>query len=93
MAEVARRKPVILSGAAASQREAAAQSKDPYELYGCASEICREKRLNIPATAKLVGSFDCTGPFASEWAASAQDDNWFRSWGLAPRKVIAPRTC
>jgi hypothetical protein len=60
---------------------------------GALAKSAEKNVLNIPATAKLVGSFDCTSPFASVWAAFAQDDSWFRSWGFAPRKVIAPRTC
>ncbi len=38
-----RGKLVILSGAAASQREVAAESKDPYELYRCVAKTRRSK--------------------------------------------------
>lgn len=65
---------VILSGVAASQREAATESKDPYLLHAfcCLADLCVS---NSGHGRRDDGSFDFTNPFASEWVGCAQDDN------------------
>jgi hypothetical protein len=71
--------PVILSEVAASRSEGGTESKDPYELL----PRCSRKSADItaPRSANIAmplsccyGSFDSSSAFASECAASAQDD-------------------
>ena len=64
---------VILSGVSASRSEADTESKDLYKLHTVISKSRRESSCSSHPS-RLQGSFDSAGPFASEWAGSAQDD-------------------
>src|SRR6185312_16979531 len=78
---------VILSEVTASQREAVAQSKDPYLHKMQVRGIFRAAPKTRPSRrccADHRGSFDCIFPFASEWKDFAQDDNYSDDSIIAP---------
>src|SRR6185295_7060374 len=84
MAEVARTETCHPEGSSGFAMRSCRAVEGPYELYRCASEICREKRPKYSGNSQACRVLR-TSPFASVWAAFAHDDSWFRSWGFAPR--------